>query len=164
MCRLCRLLYHIIPIKRVKAFLIRNHFNRCPRCREEIPVETELESLLSVPSWVEEEQNLWPGIKTKITEEDKSRSFQEEKPHRFRLMILKWAAAGLVLAAVFALNFWLHKDFPGSRIPVETGGQENISRISIKFAEVNGKKAKPFVYRTSNTSFIWFSKINGNGG
>ncbi|MBN1274126.1 MAG: hypothetical protein JXB26_17825 [Candidatus Aminicenantes bacterium] len=164
MCRLYRLLYNIIPLKKAKAFIIKKHFERCPHCREKIPADAELERLLSVSSWIEEEQSLWPGIKTGILEEGKSRAFHEEKPRRFRLMMLRWAAAGLVLAAVFALNFWLHKDFPGSQSPAESGGRENIPKISIKFAEVNGEKAKPYVYRTSKTSFIWFAKINGNGG
>lgn len=164
MCRLLRLLYHIIPIKKLQAFLILKHFDRCPSCREKASADAELERLLSVPSWVEEEQSLWPDIKTGILKEEESRSFHEKKARPFRVMMMKWAAAGLLLAVVFALNFWLHKDFAGSQTPADSEGVKNISKISIKYAEVNGKKAKPFIYRTSNTSFVWFSKINGNGG
>ena len=37
-------------------------------------------------------------------------------------------------------------------------------RVVIEHAEINGKKARPYIYQTPEISYIWFSEAKNNGG
>jgi len=157
MCRFCRLLYRLIPGKRFQSILIKKHIAHCSQCQQEIEEAGSLIKKTSiVPNWIEATENLWPQIRQKIyAREEKALKLKRASgislPGKWR-----WAIACVFLALVTGLAVLIHKNFL-TRTPIEkTYSTKERPRITIKYAEIKGKKAKPCIYQTPTASFIWF--------
>jgi len=157
MCKFCKLLYRLIPGKRIQSILIKKHIANCSQCQKEIEEASSLIKETSiVPNWIEATENLWPQIKQKIY----AREEKAEKHRRKYGISLhgkwRWAMAFVFLALVIGLVVLIHKNFFTRTSIEETYLTKEKPRITIKYAEIKGKKAKPCIYQTPNASFIWF--------
>lgn len=61
MCRFYKALYSLIPLKRIRYYLIKKHFFACSCCQEDWEeVEDRLKDMWSLQDWIKSEGNLWP--------------------------------------------------------------------------------------------------------
>ena len=163
MCRLYNLLYTIFPVKRFRSFLIKKHFSACSSCQKESEIESQLKDMLAAPSWIAKEEIMWPQIREKLNSQRK-KSFKTEKtPQPFFSTRWKWAAAGLVLVVAIGVVLLVITSVQRKSEEAEALVKET-PRVLIKHAEINGKKARPYIYQTPEISFIWFSEAKNNGG
>ena len=163
MCRIYKLLYAIIPVKRFRSFLIESHFSVCPNCQRETEIESYPEDMLADPDWIAKEESMWPQIKEKIFSQRK-KSFKAEKTLKpFFLPKWKWAAVGLVLVIAVGAVLMIQTNFQKKSAEPEVLVKET-PRVTIEHAEIDGKKARAYIYQTPEISFIWFSEAKDNGG
>lgn len=162
MCKLFKLLYRFIPLKRFRSFLIERHFSRCPGCQKELEIEGRLEEMLAVPDWIKEEKSLWPEIKLGLLAQREKNLPAERRARFFFHKKWQWAVAGLALAAAVGTNFLIHQRFL-KKASEQGAFSEEKTRIAITFAEIKGGKARPYIYQTPAASFVWFAEVK-NGG
>lgn len=163
MCKIYKFFYKLIPLKSFKSLLIKKHFSVCSFCQKESKIDSQLKEILAPPSWIKKEESLWPQISLRLhpTEKEAPRT---ERKHDFSFpKKWQWAMASLVLVAAIALSLWIQQNFlkrASEDAPVLKGNP----RVWIKQAEIKGKKAKPYIYQTTDKSFIWFSETKNSGG
>ena len=105
MCKFYNLLYRLLPVRRIQAWVIDRHFSRCPHCSMNTGEETLLDSLVRrayAPN--KDDSLLWPGVRSRM---DKVRSTGPS--HRSPLQFLRfpgwrWATAGLALLCALGIN------------------------------------------------------------
>lgn len=163
MCKIYKILYAAIPVKKWKSALIRRHFERCPRCAEEIIFKDHVVRAFFKPDWIQETPNFWPQIRTRIIS-------HENQPETFRPGISPWqlrarrwslAAAAAAFLIIGAIGFFLlrqpdHKiSGPESSLPKDLIAA--VPRVQVISAELGGKRAKAYIYQTPTASFIWIA-------
>jgi hypothetical protein len=163
MCRLYNLLYTIFPVKRFRSFLIKKHFSACSSCQKESEIESQLKDMLAVPSWIAKEEIMWPQIREKLNSQRK-KSFKAEKTlETFFFKKWKWAAVSLILVVATGLILMVQINYQRKSPEAEVFVKET-PRVLIKHAEIEGNKARAYIYQTPEISFIWFSEAKNNGG
>ena len=163
MCRLYKLFYTIFPLKRFRSFLIEKHFSVCSSCQKETELESYLEDMLADPDWIAKEESMWPQIKENICSQRK-KSFKSEKTLKpFFFPKWKWAAVGLVLVVAVGAVLIVPPKVQRKSAEAESLVRET-PRVVIEHAEIEGKKARAYIYQTPEISFIWFSEAKDNGG
>jgi len=163
MCRLYKLLYKIFPVKSFQSFLIEKHFSVCSSCQKETEIESYLEDMLADPDWIAKEESMWPQIRKKLYSQRK-KSFETEKTLQpFFFKKWKWAAVSLVLVVSVGVVLLVQTNFERKSLEAEALVNET-PRVVIKHAEIEGKKARAYIYQTPEISFIWFSEAKNNGG
>ena len=157
MCKFYKLLYWLIPLKNFHSFLINKHFSGCGRCLKETEMDNRLKEVV-IPDWIKTEESLWPKIKPGLSIPEEK---EPVKQKNFDLPSFKkwhWALAGLALVCVVGLCVLIHRNFLKNP-PAEEASVKEMSRIKITYAEIKGKKARPYIYQTPTGSFIWFAEI-----
>lgn len=163
MCRLYKLLYTIFPGKKFRSILIERHFSVCSSCQKEMEIESYLEDVLADPDWIAKEESMWPEIKENIYSQ-RRKSFKAEKTiEPFFFKKWKWAAVGLVLVVAVGVVLIIPTNVQRKSEEAEALVKET-PRVVIEHAEINGKKARAYIYQTPEISFIWFSEAKNNGG
>ena len=163
MCRLYKLLYKLFPVKSFQSFLIKKHFSICSSCQKETEIESQLKNVLAAPSWIAKEESIWPQIREKLYSQRKKTLKAERTFQPFFLKKWKWAAVGLVLVVAVGVVLLVQINYQKKSAEEEALVRET-PRVVIEHAEINGKKARPYIYQTPEISFIWFSEIKNNGG
>lgn len=163
MCKIIAFLYGLIPIQGFRAFLVKKHFAKCPACQKEWAIETILVEKFQTPGWIESEQSLWPQIRKKIYALEIPPSTPRQKARQFLIPRWQWALAGLALLVLVGINLLIERDFHQNALQGEFIATSTTPRIIITHAEINGKKAKPFVYQTQEGFFIWFEESKPEG-
>lgn len=119
--------------------------------------------MLAVPNWIMQEETIWPQIREKLNSQRK-KSFKAEKTFEtFFFKKWKWAAVGLVLVVATGLILMVQINYQRKSPEAEVFVKET-PRVVIEHAEINGKKARAYIYQTPEISFIWFSEAKNNGG
>ncbi len=163
MCRLYKLLYKLFPVKSFQSFLIEKHISVCSRCQKETEIESQLKKVLAVPSWIAKEESIWPQIREKLYSQRKKQIKAERTLKPFFFQKWKWVAVSLVFVIAIGLILVVQINYQRKSAEEEALVKET-PRIVIKHAEIEGKKARPYIYQTPEISFIWFSEIKNNGG
>lgn len=163
MCRLYKLLYKLFPVKSVRSLLIEKHFSVCSSCQKETEIESQLKNLLTVPSWIAEEESIWPLIREKIYSQRKKQIKAEKALKPYFIQKWKWATVSLVFVVAIGLILLVQINYQRKSAEAEVFVKET-QKVVIKHAEINGKKAKPYIYQTPEISFIWFSEAKNKGG
>jgi hypothetical protein len=163
MCRLCKLLYKFIPIKNFQSFLIEKHFSVCSSCQKETEIESQLKKVSTVPSWIAKEESIWPQIREKLYSQRKKTLKAEKKLKPSFIQKWKWAAVSLVLVIAVGVVLLVPINYQ-RKSAEEEALVKDTPRVVIKHAEINGKKARAYLYQTPEISFIWFSEAKNNGG
>lgn len=159
MCKFCKLLYWLIPGKNFQASLIKKHIASCSQCQKEIEeANNRIKETSIIPNWVNAEDSLWPKIKQKIYAQEE-KTLKIKRKHLFSLPgKWRWTMACLFIALMIGLSLVIRYNFFVKTSKEETYFTKENPRIRIKYAEILGEKAKPYIYQTQKASFIWLSK------
>ena len=146
--------------------LIKRHFADCPRCREGFRsadrAVLELEG--TPPSWIEREPSLWPSIRTRILELQAPPKKKIPRSDPAGARAWRWAVAGLSLALVVSFNLLIRQTQPLTAAAREITPTQAVSDVSVNYAEIQGRKARHYIYQTPTKSFIWFVRDKDSGG
>jgi hypothetical protein len=170
MCKIYKFLYAAIPIRKWKSALIRRHFERCPRCAEEIIFKDHAVRVFFKPDWIRETPNLWPQIRLRIiSREDQPQSFLPRiSSSHFRARGWRWAATAAAFLVVGTIGFFFLRQnddtLPGSESPLPIEPAAVVSRVQLISAELGGMRAKAYIYQTPTASFIWIAPSKETGG
>lgn len=161
MCKFCKLLCRLIPWRSFQAFLIKKHVSGCHQCQRDIEeAKSLIEEMWIAPVWVEEEENLWPQIKHKFSPQEEKTLKTKRKYGFFLLKRWQWALACLLLVVAIGLSVLVPLNFLRRTSVEEASSFKDNPRVKIKYAEIYGKKAMPYIYQTPTISFIWFAETN----
>lgn len=168
MCKIYKILYALLPIRRWRDALIRRHFERCPDCAGEYAVSGEIRASFE-PAWIEKAPSLWPRVSRLIEMGEKSphppsesRSVWFRAPH--------WAVAVIGAAAILigALGYFIFVTPPDKTVELEASRHgvqmEAAPRVLVISVALKGKPAKSFIYQTPKASFIWITPSKEIGG
>jgi len=117
--------------------------------------------ILDVPDWIKAEPSFWPQVKRKIVLPEEKITKKRKKPY-FKTK-WQWAAATLFIAAAVVWIVWNQQSGVKGISFEEAAATQKIPQVTIKNAEVNGRKATSYVYQTQKISFIWFSETEITG-
>lgn len=161
MCKLGKFLYWLTPAKNFQAYLIKKHISRCLECQKEIEeADNRIKEISIIPNWAKAEKNLWPQIKQTILSQEET-ALRTKRKHGFSLIRKwHWAVACLLLVAVIGLSLLIHQNFLRKTSLEEMYFTKENPRVKIKYAEIKGKAARPYIYQTPTTCFVWFGENN----
>ncbi len=170
MCKIYKILYAAIPLRKWKCGLIRRHFERCPHCAEEFTFRDHVVRDFLKPEWIPEASSLWPQVRAEII----SRQIEPEtlcptvsRP-RFRRPMRALAAAISAFFILGTIGFFLlrqhGRQLPAPESPVSTKPSVSLPRVQVISVELGGKRAKAYVYQTPTATFIWIAPSKDNGG
>ncbi|MCP2604590.1 hypothetical protein NLC29_00345 [Candidatus Aminicenantes bacterium AH-873-B07] len=161
MCKFYKLLY-LIPIKRIKSFVIQKHFNNCPKCQKTGEIDSYLKNVLLTPEKVEKEQSLWPLIKQKLTAQEELVLKKKWK--------LKWQWAFAILL-IFVITIILIGYMSGLIFQKSPKYNQRITfpleiRIKVESAKIKNKPAKVYIFQQKNNkiTIIWIEPYKNTGG
>ncbi len=149
-CKIIDFLFTFIPIKRWQGFLIRRHIQKCPECQRKLADVEEVRSLVIQESELEGMEDLWPAVKTGLSE-----GREEARIPLWRRW--KWVYASAFLAVMLAGLIWLTFVFiPGKGPSEESFGKQ----FQINYIKIENEPAQAYVFRPrdSNTFFVWVEK------
>ena len=153
-CKMVDVIYAALPLRPLRAFLIRSHMDSCPRCQSRLLSRAEAGRLFVSPGAVGMPADLWGRI-----------TFQTERatavPEALPVPAgagWRWATAAATAAVVAVTGFWLLReiDRPGFG-PSLVGAAD---RFQIDYVNVGGAPAQTFVYQPQGTDtvFVWAIK------
>lgn len=160
-CQLHKFLYNFLPFKKMKALIIQKHFKKCEQCRNELPSDSELNILFPVPSWILEEKDMWPEIKSKLNSDSKI------QPIKSKIMNLFFPAWGWAAAVLFICIAAVILYFSGLNAPRETispAADSSGAMVKVKYGEIKGEKARYHIYQAEDKYYILFLKPQNSGG
>jgi hypothetical protein len=170
MCKIYKILYAAIPVRKWKSALIRRHFDRCPRCAEEIFIKEHAVHAIFKPDWIQGASDQWPQIRPRIFSHEVQ--FQRFRPaiSPSRVQARRWSlaaatAAFLILGTIgfFILQQYSHKT-PGPESNSSREPAAFVSRVRVISTELGGKRAKAYIYQTPTATFIWITPAKEIGG
>jgi hypothetical protein len=154
-CRTAEFLYDALPLRPVRAWLIRGHMERCPRCQARLVGPEEARGLLVRPGRLGDPEALWRRISAEAART--ACAAPEQAPTRAGLA---WRlAAGVATAAVVAVaGFWLLREV--ERPGFDALAVASADRFEIDYVNVGGEPAQTFVYQPQGTDtvFIWATR------
>ena len=117
---------------------------------------------MAVPDWIKSEPSLWPQVRMRLEQPAVKKS---EGLSRITF-IRGWrlAMTFVLFAVLVVVGIWNQRSYVRRIAQEETVPDKTIPQITIRHAEVNGKKATPYVYQTTEVSFIWYSETKKSGG
>lgn len=146
-CKLIDFLFVIIPLSRWREFLIRNHYEKCPVCSQELAGIEEVRTLMINEVEENELSGFWMALKARY----RSRSHRRSK-----LFTSGWKrayqAAGLVLIAVLAV--WIF-------MSVNSNGKgELVESFRINYIKIDNQPAQTYIYhpKDSDMVLVWAEK------
>jgi len=149
-CRIIEFLFAVFPLKIWQDFLIRRHFQDCPRCQEKLVNRNEILDLTIREEHITEVEAQWAGFKSKLKDE-------KGKVKPVRSPQWKWAygvvAAFVVVAGIVVvsnISYW------------GNGRVEEISGVhfQINYIRVEGEPAQAYLFKPQGTDMIivWAQK------
>jgi len=153
-CRMVDFIYAALPIRPLRAFLIRSHMESCPRCQSRLLSRAEAGRLFVSSDRVGMPADLWGRISSQA---GRGTPVPEAPPNPAGAG-WRWAAAVGTAAVVAVTGFWLLReiDRPGFG-PGFVGAAD---RFQIDYVNVGGAPAQTFIFQPqgSDTVFVWAMK------
>ncbi len=161
MCRLCRILYGLLPLVPVRGWLLHMHLADCPNCSEALDANTH-RTVAQIPAWIRQQDSLWPQVKAGILVPRSEPHTGRGRSEPQRLLHWRAAVAALSLAVLVAANLLIQRNLDGPTTAGIAAGAAD--RVTVNYAEVKGKQARHHIYQTPSTSYIWFIQNKDSGG
>jgi len=153
-CRMVDFIYAALPLRPLRAFLIRSHMERCPRCQALLLSRAEAGRLFVSSESVGMPADLWGRIFSQM----ERATLASEAPPDPAGAGWRWAAAAATALVVAVTGFWLLReiDRPGFG-PGFVGAAD---RFQIDYVNVGGAPAQTFIFQPqgSDTVFVWAMK------
>ncbi|MCP5102268.1 MAG: hypothetical protein GY950_02765 [bacterium] len=151
-CKLYNFLFRVLPVNAWKVRLMDNHLAICPRCGENVEkiegLLVSLEDSTALPA-------LWPGLQTKMAEDERGRPVPERKLLRPVFHKWQWAAAAAVLVLIAVL------------IPLSFGpgagpgnGENGNQQVIVESVKVNSRAADVVYFNSKDPDklIVWVKK------
>ncbi len=153
-CKMVDVIYAALPLRPLRAFLIRSHMECCPRCQARLLSREEAGRLLVSPARAEMPQILWDRISSRV----EGGMPVPETPPAPAGAGWRWAAAVAAAAIVAVTGFWLLRQV--ERPGFGPGVVGPADRFQIDYVNVGGAPAQTFVYQPQGTDtvFVWATK------
>jgi hypothetical protein len=170
MCKIYKILYAAIPLKKWKSALIRRHFERCPRCAEEFNYKDHVVRAFFKPEWIQGASSVWPQVRAQIIlRKNEPEALRPAiSPPRLRLPIRALAAAISAFFILGTIGFFLlrphGRKLSGPESSLSTKPAAAVPRVQVISVELGGKRAKAYIYQTPTASFIWIAPSQETGG
>jgi len=154
-CKIVNLLFSLVPINRIRGYLIQNHILKCPYCAKKLATASEVKQILITEDSSEAKTNLWPSLEANL-----SLSREKRKSSRFLHYHWGYAAAGalaFLASGVFIFySSWHHKQ---NNYSVPSEG------LQIQYIKVHDQPAHTFYYQSpgSDYIFLWAEKMSTEG-
>ena len=153
-CRMVDFIYAALPIRPLRAFLIRSHMESCPRCQSRLLSRAEAGRLFVSSDRIGMPADLWGRISPQV----ERATLAPEAPPNPAGAGWRWAVAVGTAAVVVVTGFWLLRQIerPGFR-PGDVGPAD---RFQIDYVNVGGAPAQTYVYQPQGTDtvFVWATK------
>ena len=153
-CRIVDLIYVVLPLRPLRAFLIRSHMDSCPRCQSHLLSRAEAGRLFVSSDRVEMPADLWG----RISSQAERATAVPEAPPAPAAAGWRWATAAATAAVVAVTGFWLLREI--DRQGFDPGLVGAADRFQIDYVNVGGAPAQTFVYQPQGTDtvFVWAIK------
>ena len=144
-CKLYHFLFTVFPVKALQGFLIKNHFEDCPDCKDLLLEPDEARTLFVSEDKAPEMDHVWLKIRRKLCEE----TTQSPRPSLWPRW--KWAAGAIGLALFIFVSFWF--------IPRPAELDLNLAadteqKLQINYVKVEEKPAGAIVYEPQDSEMI----------
>jgi len=153
-CKMVDVIYAALPLRPLRAFLIRSHMESCPRCQARLLGRAEAEKLFVTSDRVGMPEALWERISSQA---GRGMLVPEVLPAPAGAG-WRWATAAATAAVVAVTGFWLLREIekPGFG-PGFVGAAD---RFQIDYVNVGGAPAQTYVYQPQGTDtvFVWATK------
>jgi hypothetical protein len=147
-------IYAALPLRPLRAFLIRSHMDSCPRCQSRLLSRAEAGRLFVSPGDVGMPAGLWG----RISSQAECATAVPEAPPVPAGAGWRWATAAATAAVVAVTGFWLLREI--NRPGFGPGLVGAADRFQIDYVNVGGAPAQTFVYQPQGTDtvFVWAIK------
>ncbi len=149
-CKIVNLLFSLLPINRMRGYLIQNHILKCPHCVKKLATASEVKHLLITEDSPETKTNLWPSLEAKLPHPREKR-----KSNRFLHYHWGYAAAG-ALALLVSGIFIFYSSFHHKQNDYSASSEG----FQIQYIKVLDQPAHTFYYQSpeSDYIFLWAEK------
>jgi hypothetical protein len=154
-CRAAKFIYGLAPVGPWRAFLIRVHFERCPRCSSELAGAAEARALFVR----EAEFRPAPEVRESIVRLSTAGGDAPAKtsvPLAGR-RLWRWAAAAAGIVMVLLVGDWVRRGFrPAGGPPLSVAA----ARFELDYIRVDGQPADAYIYQPQGSDMIivWAGK------
>lgn len=150
-CRMVDFIYALLPLRPLRAFLIRSHMESCPRCQSRLLSRAEAGKLFVSSDRVGMPADLWGKIASRTERE----AAVPEAPPLPAGAGWRWATAAATAAVVTVTGFWLLREI--DRQGFDPGLVGAADRFQLDYVNVGGAPAQTFVYQPQGTDtvFVW---------
>lgn len=156
-CKIYKLLFWLIPLKRWQAFIIQYHFYKCNACRKESGVEDNFNQIPISPRNCQNLPSIWPHLKKQIlqAEEKKARKKSFIFPHKWQ-----WALTVLGLFCLILFLPYLWKKNKNFSITHKTASIKKGPQIILKTVKMGNRPAKTYFFQSSHPDrlIVWVQK------
>jgi len=153
-CKTVEIVYDAVPLAALRAWLIRAHMEKCPRCQSRLASPDEARGLLVAPDRAGDPRALWRRIALDAGRlEGRPGPAPSSAGTKWR-----WAAAAASVLVVALTGLWLLREVGGPGPATSAAGP--VDRFEIAYVNVGGTPAQTFVYQPqgSDTVFVWAQK------
>lgn len=153
-CKIVDFLYAALPLRPLRAYLIRSHMESCPRCQSRLLSRAEAGRLFVSSDRVGMPADLsgWIFART-----ESGMAVPERQPVP-STAAWRWAAAAATALVVAVTGFWLLREI--GRPGFGPGFVGAADRFQINYVNVGGAPAQTFIFQPqgSDTVFVWAMK------
>jgi hypothetical protein len=153
-CKMVDVIYAALPIRPLRAFLIRSHMESCPLCQARLLSRAEAGKLFVAS----DRAGMPEALRERISSQAGRGTPVPEAPPAPAGAGWRWATAAATAAVVAVTGFWLLREVEKPGFGPGFAGAAD--RFQIDYVNVGGAPAQTFVYqpRGTDTVFVWAIK------
>lgn len=156
-CKLYKILFWLLPLKRWQAYVINSHFHKCDLCRRESGIDDNFSRFPVSPQNCQDLPSTWPQIKEQIL------LGTEKKGGKRGFNLLpkwQWALPVLALISIFLLLPYLSDKKATTPIPGDILSTKKNQKIIVKSVKMENQPAKTFFFKSNHPDrlIVWVQK------
>jgi hypothetical protein len=159
-CKLCQLLFRIVPLPAWQDYLLDKHFSKCSHCRGEVTTDDQVREMLVSPQNTKTLPSIWPYVHKHMDETGYSLTGVPGPKKRWITAILpgwqwKVAIVGIFLILVLLLFPFLHEK--KSTLNIIHTGIGAADKVMIKSIKIDSKATKFYFFESKDPDkvIVW---------
>jgi hypothetical protein len=144
-CKLYRLLFWMIPVKKWQSYIIESHFSTCRQCGETAAGDETIRPLVVSPRRAEKSGPLWPGVRRGILAQQRDNVRLKKRLPRWQL-----AAAAVVAVVVLMIPLKIRRGMEDNAQRDQIDMNRPVGAITLRSATLGGKPAHSHVFNSTN--------------